>query len=279
MVVILSICALVLVAGCIGSESPISIGESKLEYYAKRCPQDSILIYADVEKLADVGLSSSDINEKSEIIPGLYIGDTDYQQNTFKRKLGIRKINEIIIVSPYNNLGSGYIIYTGKFKLNKIKEKLKEEGFFETDRYNGFSIYKGYLSGFLAISNDEKYIILHLAKFYSPRYIIDYLSGKNVENSLYTQYKKIIKKLPPNAAWYALMELDEMGIEKAGMAILVDDEKVKYIIVYEFKNDEKAKEFIEDKLENYKEDYEEIYEKFDFKREGKYVIVELVEEL
>ena len=70
-----------------------------------------------------------------------------------------------------------------------------------------------------------------------------------------------------------------MGIEKAGMAILVDDEKVKYIIVYEFKNDEKAKEFIEDKLENYKEDYEEIYEKFDFKREGKYVIVELVEEL
>jgi len=289
-IVILSICALVLLTGCIGFESLVSkciIAESKLEYYAKRCPQDTILIYGDIEKLKEVGLSSlEDVDGELDIIPGLSIlKNKDFQKDSIKRNFGLRKIKEVVIVSPYNNLDSGYFIFAGKFKLNKVKEKLKEYGFSEVDRYDGFSIYKGFSPGFFAISDDKKYIIVHPSGYYSPKYIIKYFSGKRVENSLYTQYKEIIHKLPSNAAWYALIEPAYLipyintDIEKIGIAILVDDKKIEYITVYEFEDEKYAKEFVEDELEDYKEDYEDIYEKFDFRREGRYVIVNIVEEL
>lgn len=262
-IVVLSICALVLIVGCIGSESEV-------EYYAKRVPPDTMLIYADYDKIGKL-----ETYRISSLIPSntpLY----SYIEDLMRSYLRVKRVAIVIPGGYQERPVSAYGVLIGDFDVKEVESKLIKGNYnLRKYEYNGFTVYEAPYGSFLALSRE--YVVIQPYPYYSPEYILDLLSGRKVESSLYNQYEGIISKLPSGAAIYALtvppQEGYVEGVERVGVAVFLEGENVRYIYVLQYFSEEIAEKAIDEIKESISD-----YKISKVSRDGKYVIVEYTEQ-
>lgn len=258
--VILFICTLLV--GCIG------VG-NELEHYAKRVPLDTMLIYADYDKIGIL---------ETYRIPSLIPSNIEDLMRSYReaKDLGVKRVAIVIPDGYQRRPVLAYGVLIGDFDVKEVESKLIKGNYnLRKYEYNGFIVYETPYGGFIALSRE--YIVIQPYPYYSSEYILDLLSGRMVESSLYNQYEGIISKLPSGAAIYALtvppQEVYMKGVERVGVAVFLEGENVRYVYVLEYFSEEIAEKDI-DKIKESISDYKNSK----VSRDGKYVIVEYTEQ-